>query len=236
MRRKTGVLVGMVLAVSGMAHAFTIDDFDTVTDPSQAALYCFDLVGSGNSSAADLAELDFGLAVTTSGSKLFFEFINESDISSVITLIYFDDSGSSLIGNGTVVSTQVNNVLKFNIGGGSPSNMPGGNGIGFTANTALTAHASNPKPKNGVGAGEKLVLSYDYLTATPADVIAALNNGTLRVGFHVQSIGTAGESDAFVSKPFTTPPPPLDPIPEPSTLVLLGMGSSFLFTRLRRQV
>jgi hypothetical protein len=48
-----------------------------------------------------------------------------------------------------------------------------------------------------------------------ASVQTALNDGTLRIGMHERSIGTAGGSDSFVN--VTT-------VPEPSSLALLALG------------
>lgn len=242
MKRRHELLVCFCVALvavalfPGVAGAFTIDDFDTASDPASALLFDFAVVGPGNSSQADLDLLDLGMAVTVDGNQMLFEFINVSPISSVIAKIYFDDGGDSLIGNGQVLSPQVNGVLRFSIGGGAPPNLPGGNGIGFSSNSTLTANAFNPTPQNGVGPGERLILGYDAL-ADPSAVGQALLDGSLRVGLHVRSIGDSGDSDAFVSVPFDFPPEPQEPqnpVPEPSTLILLGMGTSFLVARKRR--
>lgn len=222
-----GLLAVMVPA--GAAMALTVAEFNAAYNA-----FNFGVVGSGNSNAGDLANLSFGLNMTTDGSTVTMTFSNSSAISAVIAQIYLDDSGESLLGNPAIVSPAVNNVLKFTVGGGSPANMPGGNNISFDANTALSVYANNPSPKNGIGQGESLVLQYDLLTdlTTLSD---AMQDGTLRFGMHVQSIGTAGNSDAFIGTPNELPPtdPPLNPVPEPATMVLFGMGAGLLAVRKR---
>lgn len=62
------------------------------------------------------------------------------------------------------------------------------------------------------------------------DVIAALADGTLRIGMHVKGIGTAGRSDGFVSLPpdGTPPPNPQDVVPEATTVAMwLGLAGVF---------
>jgi hypothetical protein len=52
---------------------------------------------------------------------------------------------------------------------------------------------------------------------TFADTIAALISGDLRLGMHVQAIGTSGDSDGFINNP-------LDPVPLPAGLLLFLSG------------
>lgn len=61
-----------------------------------------------------------------------------------------------------------------------------------------------------------LTLAYD---GSFSSVVEALLIGDLVIGMHVQGIGQQGSSDAFVLVPEG------DPVPEPSTLVLLGLGA-----------
>jgi hypothetical protein len=51
---------------------------------------------------------------------------------------------------------------------------------------------------------------------------AELTNGDLRIGFHVQDFDGGGR-ESFVN----------DPVPEPSTALLIGMGLSVLASRRR---
>jgi hypothetical protein len=57
---------------------------------------------------------------------------------------------------------------------------------------------------------------------TFADILAELTNGDLRIGLHVQGF-TGGGSESFVN----------NPIPEPTTALLFGLGLAGLAARRR---
>ena len=139
--------------------------------------------------------------VTQSGSNVLFTFYNTAAVASSITDIYFD------YGNTSFFSSVSNNVLGT-VGdstgvsfsdGASPSNLPAGNTVGFTADAGGDSNA--PTSANGVNASSEHVsfLGTTLTGVTFADVLAGLDSGAFRLGLHVQSIGQVGGSEAFVT-------------------------------------
>jgi hypothetical protein len=215
MIRNYGLLISAALIV-----------FVSSVRPAAAVQFDFSVIAPSNSSAADLALLSFTVDVTNGGSGLMlFDFENISDVSSVITSIYFDDNALSLLTGGAVASSS--GTVDFTIGdpGSGKNNLPGGNNVSFVATEMLNAFATNPPVHNGVNIGESLILSYagDF-----AQVLVALYTGELRLGMHVQSIGRESTSDSFVTSGGIE-------VPEPSALVLFCAGlPGFLLRRHRR--
>jgi hypothetical protein len=190
--------------------------------PAAAVQFNFSVISPPNSSAADLALLGLTVDVTHGGNGLvLFEFENTSDISSVITKIYMDDNALSLLTGGAVAASIGTVDITIGDPGPGKNNLPGGNTAGFVATEVLNATAAHPSVHNGVNAGESLTLSYagDF-----AQVLAALYAGELRLGMHVQSIGSGGKSDSFVTAGDLG-------VPEPSSLVLFVAGLTGLVNR-----
>lgn len=105
-------------------------------------------------------------------------------------------------------------------------NLPGGNSLSppFEETFAIrrqggAANGINP----GEFAGFKLATSVSF-----ANMLAAIANGTVRLGVHVQSIGTSGGSDSYINSSTV--------VPEPSALISATIGAGlFGLAAMRRR-
>jgi len=164
-------------------------------------------------------------AVALSSTSVDFTFTNTGANPASITDVYFDDGSLlkiSSITNGPGVSFAE---------GATPPILPGGNAIDFQTSGVgfFTADSSTPVEGNGVNPSESLTITFQLLPGqTYAQTIAALNlslqpgnigsdvTGGLRIGIHVQAIGTNGNSESFVNGPAA--------VPEPASLATAGLG------------
>lgn len=144
---------------------------------------------------------------------------NDGPDASVYTRILFD--GAVLASVDAVGNTPPG--VEF--AAASPGVLPGGNGNPIQFETDLEVRADNPMPQNGIGPGETLTIDLDILASSDfADVVAALTDGSLRIGMHVQSFESGG-SESVLNVP----------VPEPGTLLLLGAGLAGLMQFGRKQ-
>jgi hypothetical protein len=164
--------------------------------PAHAAIIGFDKItnnGPDNVAGQLTAE------VTDSAGQILFKFANAGPLASVIGQIYFDDA-NSLLSNMTVLDDthpETSPGVAFSIGA-NPANLPSGNTVVPPFEADFSAGANNPAPQNGVNPAETLGILFD---GDLAAALAALNSGALRLGLHVQAIGSTGNSDSFVSVP-----------------------------------
>lgn len=135
-------------------------------------------------------------------------------VDSSIAGIYIDDT---LISFDSFVGLQSGTIEFLDMG---TAKMPGGTSYGFTTDD-FYAGAANPAPKMGLNPGESVGLLFDLNGASYSDINTAIGNRTLRIGLHITSIvyGENTVSESFV-------------VPEPVTLILLGLGG--LCTRSNR--
>jgi hypothetical protein len=184
---------------------------------AEAQNYSFNCIT--NNSAADCAtgEAQFALSVTTDAGLVNFRFTNSGPSASSITDVYFDWASSTYaLGQGVLTDSGAGVSFSW---GASPQNLPGGNGIGFTAD--ISADSNNPTQPMGVNSGEWLNIAF----TTQADFITGLNSGDLRVGIHTQGYAGGG-SESLVQAP----------IPEPETYAMMLVGLTLLGFKARRRI
>lgn len=149
-------------------------------------------------------------------NQVAFTFTNHIGIASSITDVYFDDG--TLLG---ISSLSMSPGVAFNTPA-TPGNLPGGNLANppFVTTEDFSADSDSPVKPEGVNAvGEWLTITFDLISGkTFTETISALTDGSLRVGLHVQAIGTVGGSDSYINNSF--------PIPAPAAVLLgvIGIG------------
>ncbi len=127
-----------------------------------------------------------------------FALANVGSIASIVTGLFFHDS-LGLFKSGEVA--EQSKGVSFQAGKKN-ANLPGGKPLGFETDLSFSRAS-----KGGVGNGidnaaflsEFAVFSLTLAAGDLKSVLSALDDGSLRLGLHVQSIGSAKGSDSFVS-------------------------------------
>ena len=185
---------------------------------------------SAYDSAIGESQLSFTVS-NAKGNRVKFQFENNGSEASSITDVYFDDRAGLFSGIDSIRKTS---GVSFSTGA-SPGNLPGANNLNpaFQTTLGLSADSDPPVSKNGVNPGEKLVMYLDLTSGTSlSDVVVAFTDLSLRVGIHVQGFASGG-SEGFVNTVGGTPPPV---VPEPTGIVLAGLGIAGLLYRRRRAI
>ena len=179
--------------VSFLTRALAVVLVATVASVASAVTVGFERIEPGN--APENVASQFSAEVTDAGAGLVsFKFSNAGPIASYIADIYWDFDGSLLTGFDTIAPDWNEPA--------TPGNLPGGNMVGFSAD--LSVDADPPPARNGIHPGE--MATFILTTGGTFDaIVAALTDGSLRLGLHVQGIGSKGESDGFVSVPVPLP-------------------------------
>jgi hypothetical protein len=201
----TGVAMVAALMVAASASALTIT-FVNITN-------------NGNSNLSGQLSVEM---TDAGGGQVSFQFLNDVGIASSITDVYFDDG--TLLGIASITQTAGVDFEQ----GASPGNLPGGSSItpAFVTSAGFSADSEPPAAPNGVNsATESLTITFNLINGkTFADTVAALGTGELRIGMHVQAIGTTGDSDSYVNN-----------VPDGGmTITLLGMAMAGMGLASRR--
>ena len=170
-----------------------------------------------SSAAAGEAQLSAELElVPGEDDAVRFCFFNHGPVASSVKDIHFEDDLALLAELTAISGTGVRFSEEDRAG-----NLPGGQPIGFDADTSLSAHS--PAPSWGLNPGDVLYLSFGLSAGADLDAVrAAIASGDLRIGLHVIAYPN-GKSESFVSVPGGAAPPP-QAVTEPSLVVVMGLG------------
>jgi PEP-CTERM motif len=204
-----------------------------VAERAQAAAltYGYDCITGDSSTDCDILEAQVLTDVDFANNLVSFRFYNTGPDASSITDVYFRDTDdklsfdSMLEGSGTEFDED---------GGCSPIDPPASNGftLGFCTD------ADPPVASNGINPGEELTLFFALNGVfTFQDVLDELADGTLKTAVKVQAFESGGSEAGIGSPggPGTGGPGGAAPIPEPTSLLLMGSGLTAAAMRLRRK-
>lgn len=209
--------------LSKLASAVFVTAMAIAPSVSQAATYSFTQIAGNPSSVVDQLKMD----VTPDGSSgVKFEFTNNVGMASNVAEIYFD-WGNGLLQQDLGISSWgiIQSGASF-LHGATPPVLPGGSAITPEFKVITAFSAKNPSPTWGLNDAADTVtftagLGYGK---TFAEVIGALDNGSLRAGMHVQAITDINDSASFVNA-----------VPEPETWAMLLVGITLLGMKLHRK-
>ena len=134
-----------------------------------------------------------------------------------ITQIAFDDDIDLITAQPIIFDNQ---YTRFEIN--NKTKVPGANTVAF--NTDYGWKSIPPTISSGVGVGEYVIISIDAVTIS--EIEEAIEGNNFRIAMHVQAIGEANQSAALIST--------FRILPEPSSLMLLGIGGVVCLLRRKR--
>jgi hypothetical protein len=216
-------------------------------------IYDFDIFN--NPAYENDPRLNFTLTISDEGlsshgkQKVGFTFNNNSTADSSITDIYFDTRPDDSLLNFSYISIIEGAGVEFSESA-EPKSLPGGELLtpSFDKHPDFSADSDSPTSRNGINPNEELQLIFtlDY-GKTIDDIISAIANGgsyceqSLRVGIHIQSLPLPLDGFDDHNNHQCCCPPDYDdsasainftePIPEPATICLLGLGALSLVRR-----
>lgn len=160
--------------------------------------------------------------VIENGADVEFKFRNEGPVASSISEVYFYDG---VLLNMYTIDDSCTGVDFENLGDKTnPKSLPGYNPDKDLLEVLSATEAERPEPANGVKPGEWLSIGYTLL-ADFQTLLDNIDNGEVVIGIHVKAINcdpddplASTQSDSFIN----------DHLPEPTTVLLLGLGGLLL--------
>jgi hypothetical protein len=155
-----------------------------------------------NNNAGDCAvgEAQFSVDVSDAGGGLvLFTFNNAGPAVSSIADVYFDD------GVLRTIESIINSPGVSFSEGATPPNLPAAGNVSPAFDATFSADSDAPVEANGVNPGETLGIRFALQPgASFADVLAAIADGSLRIGIHAQALPSGG-SESFVNRTVSEP-------------------------------
>lgn len=173
-------------------------------NPAFATKFGFYDFKAEDPAVAGVAAGQFFLEVIDTGDGVLFRFSNEGSTASFISEIGFNGLDTP----GLVFSDFSQTAPAVDFKKDTKTKIAEFGLVEFKA--AATKKGSG---KGGVDVGETLGVIFD---GDFEEVVKAIENGELRIAMKVQGIEPSGDSDVFANYSF--------PVPEPATLLLLGVG------------
>ena len=214
-------LVKSLLAVAGVAALSAIS-------AAPAWAFTFSNIAGGDTVGEAYAN-NLGFNVINQGGSVFFDIFNYGNAaapSMFISKVFFDDNG--YLSQPWVNAN--NNVGQVGFTGGASNDQLPQGGNSFTTDYAFSRRTGEGNAW-GIQGGEKLQLAF---TGSYTNVVDALNNGSLKIGLHVQALPN-GASDSYISS--TTSSGNTQDTPEPLTMLAAGAAVGFgtMFKKQRAQ-
>ena len=184
-----------------------------IPESAVASSILFDCITSNNLASCSTGVGQFYVEATDAGGGIVdFKVLNVGSSTSSITDVYFDDG--TLLGIASVTSSAGVNFSQ----GATPTDLPGGllADPDFVTTVGFSADSNEPSVLNGVDPNEWVNIQFNLLAGkTFADTLAALDDGSLRIGL-AATFGTVS-SESFVSRSTDTT------VPEPVSVISLGL-------------
>ena len=203
--------------ISSVAIATSIVTVAAIVSPMSAKAVSFTFGNiAGGDTVGDGFKGSLSMDVTSLGNGVLFKFNNIGTAAapdSYIGTVYIDDANSFLKAASIGVNYPTGNsgTVKFK-GGADTQTLPqSGNLPALLAFTTDYSFTKDGGASNGVQAGESLGVLFSNTNFTK--VLDAINDGSLRVGYHLQSLpplyrgGTT--SDSYINNPGTPRPVPV---------------------------